>query len=492
MLRVEQKITIKTLHELGTPKKKIAKELGISKNTVKKYIKEIEVSEKNIFKTSVSKTSKVDEYKKLILKWLCLDPKLSNLRIWEKLKEEASFSYGYDSVRRYVRKLRFKENIYPYIPEGIAGEEAQVDFGYIGFLLDPYTNKKRKAWVFCMRLIYSRYDYYKIVFDQKVSTFIECHINAFRYFGGVPRRVKIDNLKSAILEASFYQPVYQNEYLALSQHYKYLIEPCRVYKPKDKAFVENGIKYVKHNFIAGRSFSDINDCNNQLKHWMKEKAKRVHGTTRKIPLNVFLDEEKSKLIKLPIENFDTGKWLKRKLHPDCYINVDKAYYSVPHEFVGKELNIRVGSSFIEIFNNNLSVICIHPKALKEKQRINNESHFPDWFNDIASRNSKDYYLKQAQKYGDVVHNYCSTMFEENSGSGYRMVQGILTLAKKYDKKRIEKACSRASIYNNYSYQCIKNILTKNLVFDLEDLENFQNFKTSNTYKSDLKEYDLFN
>ncbi len=490
MLKLEQKIIIKTLLDLDNSKKKIARELGISKNTVKKYIKEIEIDEKNIFKTSVSKNNNVEVHKELILNWLDGEPKLSHLRIWEKLRDEVGFSFGYDSVRRYVKTLRFKEKVYPYIPEGIAGQEAQVDFGYIGLLLDPFTNKRRKAWVFCMRLICSRYDYYVIVFDQTVRTFLNCHISAFNYFRGVPKRVKIDNLKSAVLKSNFYQPVYQSEYLSLSQHYNFLIDPCRVYKPKDKAHVENGIKFVKYNFIAGRTFVDINDCNNQLKQWMKEKAKRIHGTTRKIPLDVFLHEEKPALIKLPIESFDTGEWLIRKLHPDCYIQVNKAYYSVPHEYVGKEINVRTSSTIVEVFDSDLSVICIHQTALKEKERVNNKSHFPDWFNDIASRNSKEYYLKQAQKHGVGVYNYCLSMFQESPGSAYRMVQGIISLAKKHGDKKLELACIRASTYSNYSYQCIKNILTKNLISDLKDFENFQEFKISETYKSDLKQYDL--
>ena len=128
----------------------------------------------------------------------------------------------------------------------LPGEEAQVDFGYLG--LTYYKGKKRKTWVFNMRLSYSRLDYYEIVYDQRVETFIQGHINAFYYFAGIPQYVKIDNLKAAILKANFYEPIYQELYKNFAYHYGFHPLPCRVRRPNDKGKVESGIKYVKNNF----------------------------------------------------------------------------------------------------------------------------------------------------------------------------------------------------------------------------------------------------
>jgi transposase len=137
----------------------------------------------------------------------------------------------------------------------LPGEEAQVDFGYVGKL--NIYGKARKAWVFIMVLSYSRYMYAEITLDQSVKTFISCHVNAFRYFNGVPGIVKVDNLKAAIIEADFYEPVTQRTYAEFARHYGFLPEPCRVYTPTDKGKVESAVKYVKDNCFKERGFKDI-------------------------------------------------------------------------------------------------------------------------------------------------------------------------------------------------------------------------------------------
>ncbi|MDI6641099.1 MAG: DDE-type integrase/transposase/recombinase [Elusimicrobiota bacterium] len=142
-------------------------------------------------------------------------------------------------------------------------EEAQVDFGYAGLVAD-IDSKIKNSWVFCMELTYSNKSYYETVFRQDVRTFLSCHINAFRYFGGVPKTVKIDNIKSAILKASFYEPEYQKEYLRFANYYGFAPIPCRIYTPTDKASVETQVGYVKNNFFKGRKFVNISDCNLQL------------------------------------------------------------------------------------------------------------------------------------------------------------------------------------------------------------------------------------
>jgi transposase len=141
-------------------------------------------------------------------------------------------------------------------------EEAQVDFGYAGYTL--YQGKKRKTWVFNMRLSYSRLDYYEVVYDQRVETFIQCHINAFNYFGGVPQYIKIDNLKAAILKTNFYEPIYQELYKNFAYYYGFHPLPCRIRRPNDKGKVESGINYVKNNFFSGRNFTDEQDLREKL------------------------------------------------------------------------------------------------------------------------------------------------------------------------------------------------------------------------------------
>jgi len=158
--------------------------------------------------------NKLDNYKEQILK--LLEQNLSGVRIFEELTA-AGINTSYASVKKYIVEIKGGKNICIRFHTK-AGEEAQVDFGYVGLGFDK-NNARRKCWVFNMRLSYSRLDYYERVFDQKVETFIQCHINAFKFFGGIPQCIKIDNLKAAILEAHFYEPVYQELYKQFATYY---------------------------------------------------------------------------------------------------------------------------------------------------------------------------------------------------------------------------------------------------------------------------------
>ncbi len=203
MLGVAMYTTIETLYKRGLSKSAISRAVNHDWKTVDKVIKHLNFGGKLPMKKP--HPSKLDRYKEQILEYL--DSGLSGVRIHE-LLQESGCSSSYSSIKIYIRNLKCREDICIRF-HSLPGEEAQVDFGYVGRVPD-YNVKLRKAWVFNMRLSYSRLDFYKVVYDQKVETFINCHMEAFNYFGGVPSIVKIDNLKAAILNAHFYQPVYQN------------------------------------------------------------------------------------------------------------------------------------------------------------------------------------------------------------------------------------------------------------------------------------------
>jgi transposase len=174
VIKVEQKITILSLWKNGLSKREIGKKLNISKTTAGKWIRKYEKQgEKIFYEQGIDRDHAAAAYKDTILSWIEKEPKLSILRIWEKLREEKDYKHGYDSVRYFLKSLNLSKEIYPVFDISNPGEEAQVDFGYVGLIHDPEARKRKKAYVFCMRLIYSRYDYYEVVFDQKVKTFIK-------------------------------------------------------------------------------------------------------------------------------------------------------------------------------------------------------------------------------------------------------------------------------------------------------------------------------
>lgn len=200
------KTTIKTLYRKGYNKTQIGRMLGIDRKTVRKVLK-AETAEQNHAKANMEPKpsvwpSMLDEYREYIE--IQLAKELSITRIHQDLQKEFGVECGYTTLRDYVAKIRKTAPHAYMVLHSLPGEEVQVDFGYIGTL--KVNGTPRKAWIFVMTLSYSRYMYVSITLDQSVQTFIRCHVEAFRYFGGVPQTIKIDNLKAAIVEADFYEP----------------------------------------------------------------------------------------------------------------------------------------------------------------------------------------------------------------------------------------------------------------------------------------------
>ncbi|HWE61951.1 MAG TPA: IS21 family transposase, partial [Chloroflexota bacterium] len=205
--------------------------------------------------------------------------------IWQRLREQG-YTGHLSSVYRFLAPLRARTPEAVVRVEREPGEEAQVDFGYAGRLLDPTSGVLRRAWAFVMTLSWSRHQYVEFVFDQTVASWLRLHAQAFAFFGAVPRRVVIDNLKAGITQAAWDDPQVQRAYRECAEHYGFLIAPCRPRTPQHKGKVEQGgVHYVKRNFLAGRAPSTIGQANADVRHWCLETAGvRVHGTTKQPPL----------------------------------------------------------------------------------------------------------------------------------------------------------------------------------------------------------------
>jgi len=447
MIGVAMYITIKSLWEKHKNKSLIAKMTGHDWKTVAKRIKEIEAGKEYPEKKPHPRI--LDSHKEQIMKYL--EENLSAVRTHEKLQEEG-VKVGYSTVKDYIGTIKKRENIFIRI-HTLPGEEAQVDFGYTGYT--PYQGKKRKTWVFNMRLSYSRLDYYEVVYDQRVETFVRCHINAFTYFGGIPKYVKIDNLKAAILQANFYEPIYQELYKNFAHHYGFHPLPCRVRRPNDKGKVESGIKYVKCNFFQGRRFTGEEDVRERLFKWYTKANQRIHGTTRKVPQELFEKEEKVKLLPLPQEDFKLVKVGSRKVYHDCHIYVDYNYYSVPFAYVGKKVEIELSQKLLKIFYQGAK-ITLHPRLTGRGNFSTNNSHYP-----VYKRYSDTEYQEKYQEKMMHIGRYTEQLFflviKEHPRDWGRTVQGILSLKKTYPDQVIEAACKRALSFGVTRYSVIKNI-----------------------------------
>ena len=447
MIGVAMYITIKSLWERHKNKSLIARLTGHDWKTVAKRIKEIEEGKEYLSQKPHPRI--LDYHKEQIMEWL--EDNLSGVRIHEKMQGEG-VKVGYSTVKDYICQIKKRDNIFIRM-HTLPGEEAQVDFGYLGYTL--YKGKKRKTWVFNMRLSYSRLDYYEVVYDQRVETFIRCHINAFNYFGGIPQYIKIDNLKSAILQANFYEPIYQELYKNFAYHYGFHPLPCRVRRPNDKGKVESGIKYVKNNFFMGRTFTGEEDVKERLFKWNTRGNHRIHGTTRKVPQEVFEKEEKMKLKPLPQEEFKLVKVGSRKVYHDCHIYVDYNYYSVPFEYVGKEVEIELAKNLLKVYHQGKE-IAVHPRLSGRGKFRTNDSHYPAYKRYSDTEYQEKYQAKMAH-IGTYTEQLFFLIIKEHPRDWNRTVQGILSLQKTYPGEVIEAACKRALSFGVIRYSVIRNI-----------------------------------
>jgi transposase len=448
--------TILTLHKQGISQRKIARTTNTHRKTVRKIIERYELSK---IETPISyhRLSSTDSWHEEIIN--LLSDQLSTLRIYEKLQENG-YKSSYSSLSRYIRKHNIKKNSCVRFHTE-AGEEAQVDFGDIGKKLDA-NGKLRKVYVFNMRLSYSRFDYYEVVFDQTVETWIQCHINAFRYFGGVPKIIKLDNLKSGIVNANFYEPIYQKEYKRMADHYNCLLSPCRPYQPQEKGKVESGIKYVKNNFFAGREFHSFQEMSRHLDSWLVRANNRLHGTTKIKPSELFADKELSCLLKLPSAEFSLLSWHYRKVGKDCHINLENNYYSVPSKYVATEVSVALSSEIVKIYSKDDALVATHARAKNVGIFTTNISHY-DKYKRLypGSEEHDEKYKTSMVKMGSNCELMLTFIKQEHKSDWYRAVKGIVNLKKYYSDDSIDKACLRALHYGISSYSKIKRILESN-------------------------------
>jgi len=320
------------LHRLGQSKRQIARQLQIGRDTVARYFVAFEVAgvldgdaddlpdashlrtlaEEHVERReSPQQASSVDSWRSKIE--AMAKAGAGPTAIFDFLRtHEDGFSGSLSAVKRLYAARRKQEAPDPKsvaIPITTApGEIAQVDFGYSGLRLDPAQRVMRKSWIFVMTLAHSRLSYAEFVFDQKIDTWLDVHVNAFECLGGVPHVVVPDNLKSAVIQALFgidRSAVLNRSYRELARTYGFRIDPTPARSPEKKGRVERDVRYVKANFLATLETVDIKEDQKQLMHWLREVAwTRRHGTTGRAPIEMFQAEERGALLPLPPRRWD--------------------------------------------------------------------------------------------------------------------------------------------------------------------------------------------
>lgn len=456
MYTMYQQITVKTLAKQHQKHSDIAAEMGCHRNTVTNILKRKEVIEKQVR----DRSSGFNGYHEQIRKWL--DKKVSRRRMYELITGNSEIAQTYDCLCKYIQQH------FPKTPQAFGvlttqpGETAEVDFGYAGLKpinLPGETLRFAKTWFLSVRLNHSRLAYREMTHDQKVSTFTTGITHAFEFFGGVPKRLKIDNLRAGVVKNQHYDLQFNPDFLDWANYYGVVINPCAPYHPEQKGGVESDIKYIANNFLVERHFSDWNDLSFQFKTWSNEYAnKRIHGVTKKVPNEVFRSEEKATLQALPSSAFAVYNRCERKVGSNCHVFFQNHYYSVPAKLVGKLVTLRFSDTLIRITYLGEEIAC-HLMSKEVGAFTTCRSHLPNY----KCYGVTEYQQKNEAKMADIgefAHQYFQQILVKHDQYWFRSVRIILGLAHEYGNQAVNLSLERALAYKVTDAAMVKRIVVK--------------------------------
>lgn len=455
------------IHELyskGFAIKKIARALKISKNTVKVILRsgKTQKAEAETESHPPPKNSIIAQEVPIWARGINWEAVIKERRKGVTIKVlhyENAPHLSYWGFQRYLAKIcpPKPRDITMCIPR-VPGQTTFIDFADGINIVDRDTGTITKTHLFCAVLPFSSYTFGEFVLDQKLKTFISVQERMFQYFGGVTPQVTPDNLKSGVTKAHRYDPDENKTYCEFGNHYGFTVIPTRPRSPRDKAGVESGIGVIQRQFfneVRHQVFYCLADLNRTFKEYLTKLNQAVmkdYGVSR----NERFEMERKHLKPLPVTLYDLSEWREAKVHPDCEIQVDKNFYTVPFTYVGRKVRIRLKGNTIEVFDTNTAeLITTHIRLQGIGKHSHYDSHYPPQKVQVARFDIQSAKISASQV-GKNTELLVNDLF---SGSwplqGLRRAQGILNLANKYSKDAMEYACSMAIKFNKRRYAYIK-------------------------------------
>jgi transposase len=366
MIDYDQFCRIKKYQSEGLKAGQIAQEMSLDSRTVGKWLE----SAKFQPRLPSLRESKLEPYKNEIVRLLERHP-YSATQIFQQIGE-LGFSGGYTIVKEFVRMVRPRPRKAFLKLTFAPGECAQVDWGSYGSV--AVGNTRRRLSFFVMVLGHCRLMYVEFTVSQTMEHFLGCHQRALEFFGGVPKKIMVDNLKSAILQRiTGRDPVFNPRYLDFANHYGFRIVPCGVGKGNEKGIVENAVGYVKKNFLAGLEPTDFKVLNPAARQWLDSVANvRLHGETRKKPVEMF-PEEAACLSPLPANPYDTGTISQVRASKQFRVVLDTNRYSVPAEYAGAKLTMKADSDRLCLYHEH-KLIARHARSYDRHRDIEDPDH----------------------------------------------------------------------------------------------------------------------
>ena len=491
---------IKALQMRGYSKRKIARELGIHRNTVAHYLGEAPNGSEpakdkqsdskctiptpgsspgpepdpgpeleSLPSSAQNKVTKGDEgneqqsgpgsdggrqshcegYREIIE--AKLEAQLHAKRIWQDLVDDHQFKHSYQSVKRFVAKLKQIDPQRVWRMECEPGEEAQVDYGTLWIEL---AGKRKKVHVLRVTLSHSRKGYTEVMLRQDTESFIRGIENAFRHWGGVPRLLVLDNLKAGVLKPCHYDPELNPKFADFCEHYGVVALPTLPRTPEHKGKVESGVGYVKESALKGKAFDSLFAVNTHLRHWEKTRAdKRIHGTTRKQVGVHFEQSEAPALQPLPVDLFPSFVEARRKVHRDSYVEFERAYYEVPPEYINRELWVRSDGRMVHLFNQRMEQVAVHVELA------------PGQFTKVLGcggtprsvQESLQHWEQRVAKLGPDAALWARGLVLKRKEAGLRVLMGVIhQLLPRHDSATLNQACGQARHHGQYRLRELKN------------------------------------
>jgi len=463
VLKSNQRATIEALLERNTPQREIARITGIDRKTVRSYRQRWLEQRANSPGVATGSAEQIpppwppagappaagslcEPHREFIEAQLRL--KRNAMAIYQDLVDQHSFAGQYNSVKRFCARLRHKAPEQFDRLSFLPGEEMQVDYGEGAPTRVPGTERYRKPRLFVATLRYSRASFRRVVWKSGQHVWAELHEQAFRYFGGCPQYVVLDNLKEGVFKPDLYEPDLNPVYAATLAHYAVVADPARVRDPNRKGTVEHAIGHTQATALKGRRFESIEAQNEFLQHWEKSwAAQRIHGTERR-QVQAMFEEERAHLKALPLLGMQYFNEAVRTVCDDSCVRVDHSSYAARPAVIGTKVLVRIYAQRIEIRNiNTAALLRTHPRAerpgtvvLPQDERVFN-----------PSRETR-LILRQASEIGAHASRLCELLFAIEGRVGQRKLWGIVSLARRYPASCVDAACAQALEQGIYSYK----------------------------------------
>jgi transposase len=320
------------------------------------------------------------------------------------------------------------------------GDAVQIDYGYVGLRKLELEDRQSKVYLFIATLACSRHKYVEVVRSQNQQSFVSSNVRMLSYFGGVPRRLVIDNLKAGVIKPDLYDPILNRAYQEMAEHYDTFIDPCRPYSPKDKWNVESDVKTIRaqyNKFCVLHPDATVFELTDFINEWLRDEyGQRKHGTTQMKPYPVYLQEERPALHALPERPFEIACWKNAKVHPDQHVQFNKQAFSVPQAYVLRSVWIRGTEKTIQIyFDNHL----IQQHVRTERYRHTDISNYPQNVRAVLDEGFPLYLQEQAGKIGPLFKKCIRSVLQVNAFINMRRAQGLVKTGKAFPSELVESA-----------------------------------------------------